>query len=253
MSRHYADRISTSADTSGSLKDVLRMHAYERCRHFFSYLYTARLLTDYVNAKHGLNLKPTDVLEVTATDQLDTGVRSNAVEYYGFNAKDPNVVDQLATACGRMDAAHYCNLGIDLGCRNKFGALAGADPTVRQLFEALKVFSGDTRLLPQRINIGPDKVIDRFHGELATAILGSGKPPVTTTNLKAYVAGADKALKEYADKQKDSGNFGIVACVEAYCACYANDLEKLWGQIYMNALGECQSVGAKQEDYVVIM
>lgn len=253
MSRHYADRISTSADTSGTLKDALRMHAYERCRHFFSYVYTAKLLTDYVNARHGLNLKPTDVLEVIATDQLDSGVRSNAVEYYGFDAKDPNIVNQSATACGRMDAAHFCNLGIDLGCRNKFGALAGSDPIVQRLFEALKVFSGNTRLLPQRINIGPDRVIDRLHGDLATAILAGGKPPVTTTNLKTYVAMADNALKEYAEKQNDSGNLGIVACVDAYRACYANDLDSLWSQIYMNALGECQSVGAKQDDYVVMM
>lgn len=253
MSRYHTDRTETAPTISGDLKDALRAHAYERCRHFFSYVYTARLLADYVNARYGLSIKPTDVPEHKATEQVDSGLRSTDSLYYGFDAKDPNVVNQSATGCGKVDAAHFCNLGINAACRSKFGVLAGSDKIVERLFELLKIFSGNTRWLPQRINIGPDRVIDRLHYDLALDILGSGKPPVTATNLKTYLATADKALKEYADKQNSYGNVGLVACVNAYRACYANDADSLWQQCYMNALEECRVVGAKQDDYVVMM
>lgn len=252
MSRNHTDRTPTSANISGDLKDALRMHAYERCRHFFSYLYTAKLLTDYVNAKHGLALKLTDVPEHKATEQVDSGLRSTDSVYFGFDSKDPNVVNQSATGFAKLDAAHFCNLGIDAGCRNKFGVLAGSDKVVERLFEMLKIFSGNTRWLPQRINIGPDRIIDKFHYDLAIEILSGGKAPVSATNLKKYLAGADAALKEYSDKQAGYGNVGLVACIDAYRVCYANDADSLWGQCYMHALEECRVVGAKQDDYVVM-
>lgn len=252
MSRYHTDRTDTSVNVSGSLKDALRMHAYERCRHFFSYVYTAKLLTDYVNARHGLKLKPTDVPEHKATEQVDSGLRSTDTVYFGFDSTDPNVVNLSATGFSKLDAAHFCNLGIDPGCRGKFGALASADQVVERLFMALITFSGNTRWLPQRINIGPDRIIDKFHFELALEILASGKPPITTSNLKSYLAGADKALKDYGDKQAFNGNVGLAACVDAYRACYASDADSLWSQCYMNALEECRVVGANQDDYVTM-
>src|SRR5215211_858544 len=105
MSRVHSDRSSEAANISGSLKDELRKHAYERCRHFFMYVFHARALTDYVNAKYGLGLGPTDILYVHATHQIDTGLRSTDDEYFGFDATDANIVNQSATGCGRTDAA----------------------------------------------------------------------------------------------------------------------------------------------------
>ncbi len=252
MSRYHTERTDTSVNISGSLKDALRAHAYERCRHFFSYVYTTRLLVDYVNAAHGLSLKPTDVPEHKATEQVDSGLRSTDTLYHGFDSTDPNVVNLSATGFSKLDAAHFCNLGIDPGCRGKFGALAPGDKIVERLFVALIAFSGNTRWLPQRINIGPDRIIDKLHYELALDLLASGKPPVTLSNLKTYIATADKALEEYGDRQRAAGNVGLADCVDAYRACYANDTDSLWSQCYMNALAECRVVGAKQDDYVTM-
>lgn len=249
MSREHSDRSDDSVNISGTLKDALRQHAYERCRHFFLYVFHAKALTDYVNAKHGLGLGPTDILYVNATHQIDSGLRSTEVEYYGFDAKDPNIVDKFATSCGRTDAAHFCNLGIEARCQSKLGVLAGGDPVVFNLYEALKRICGNTRQLPQRINIGPDKIIDRFHGELAGTILGSGKPPLTKTTLKLYLEGADAAIKEYEDKQNLAGNYGVAACVKAYRACYSGDGDSLWTMLSGNVREECEIVGLKLDNY----
>lgn len=249
MSREHSDRSSGAANMSGSLKDELVKHAFERCRHFFMYVFHARALTDYVNAKHGLGLGPTDILYIHATHQIDSGLRSTDVEYFGFDATDANVVNLSATGCGRTDAAHFCNLGIDAKCGSKIGPLAG-DPVVFTLFEMLKKICGDTRQLPQRVNIGPDKVVDRFHGELATAILGSGKPPVSRTTLKAYTDGAGDAMKEYSKRQGDNGKLGLVACAKAYTDCYDNATESLWKQISDDAIGECVALKFDKDAYV---
>lgn len=246
--REHSLRSDTASNTSGSLGSVLRVHAYERCRHFFLYVFTAKALTDYANNKHGLGLGPTDILEVVATHQVDTGLRSNDTEYYGFDSTDPNVVNESATACLKMDAAHFCNLGIDPRCRSRLAGLAG-DKTVARLLNDLITYCGNTRQLPQRVNIGPDKVIDKFHGELATKILGSGQPPITMTWLKVYLEGADEAMKDYSDKQATYGKLGIVACVNAYRACYANDGDTLWQMIGSNVRGDCEAHELKLADY----
>jgi hypothetical protein len=246
--REHSLRTDSSVNTSGSLKEVLQGHAYERCRHFFLYVFTAKALTDYVNQKHGLGLGPTDILYVNATHQVDTGLRSTDTEYYGFDAKDKSIVDKSATSCGRMDAAHFCNLGIEARCYSKLAGLT-ADKTVESLLGALIIYCGDTRQLPQRVNIGPDKIIDKFHGDLATIILGSGKPPITKTWLRVYLEGAEKVMNEYSDKQAINGNDGIVACVKAYCACYTGDGDSLWQMIGGNARAECEAYGLKLDDY----
>ena len=249
MSREHSDRADDSVNISGSLKEALKQHAYERCRHFFLYVFHAKALTDYVNAKHGLGLGPTDILYVNATHQIDSGLRSTEVEYYGFDAKDVNIVDKSATSCGRTDAAHFCNLGIEARCQSKFGVLASGDQFVFTFFEALKKICGNTRQLPQRVNIGPDKIIDKFHGEFATLILSSGKPPITATTLKVYLESADEVMKEYEDKQTLAGNHGVAACVKAYRSCYSNDGDSLWMTLSGNAREECEIFKLKQDDY----
>jgi hypothetical protein len=78
------------------------------------------------------------------------------------------MVQKQATACGRTDAAHYCNLGIEAKFRARIAELARpeTDQIAFDLYEALKAICGNTKWLPQRINIGPDRVIDKLHGEL---------------------------------------------------------------------------------------
>ncbi|PWV65928.1 hypothetical protein C7443_101414 [Plasticicumulans acidivorans] len=240
MCREKSEATSGALVLGGSLKDELRRHAYERCRHFFLYLFYYRALLAKLNAPpYSLGLKPQDLLYVNATHQIDEGYRSTDTDYYAFDAKDANIIDKSCAACGRMDAAHFCNLGIDAGMRSKLAAIASKDKVVFCFYECLKTICGNTRLLPQRVNIGPDKCIDRFHGELATAIIKSGKPPLSSAHLKEYLQGAAKVFAEYSDTQQKKGNLGIVACVEAYCECYKHDGDDLWSMLYGNYISEC--------------
>ena len=239
-SREHAKPSPTAVVISGALGDELRRHAFERCRHFFLYLFYYKALLDRVNGPlHNLGIAPTAALYVNATHQIDTGFRSGDPAYYGFDARDPNVVTRSATACGRMDAAHFCNLGIQTGYGSRIAPLASTDAVVFRFWECLKTICGNTRLLPQRVNIGPDKRIDAFHGDLATAILSGGQPVVSVTNLRAYLQGATQRLTDYQRDQAAAGNLGIVACVDAYLACYAHDGEALWQFIRGNVESEC--------------
>jgi hypothetical protein len=107
----------------------------------------------------------------------------------------------------------------------------------------------NTRLLPQRVNIGPDKIIDALHGALATKILESGKPPVTASNMEIYFDWAKKALGTYKAEQQSVGKNGTAACVDAYLECYKNDGEELWKSIANNVVSECFALGLTEADY----
>lgn len=253
MTRIHSDPSEFAVVISGSLEDELRRHAYERCRHFFLYLFYYKALIDRLNGPpYNAGIGPTALLYVNATHQIDTGFRSDDAEYYGFDATDPAVVKKSATACGKMDAAHFCNLGIQAGYQNKIAGLASGDVKLFCFYECLKTICGNTRLLPQRVNIGPDKRIDAFHGDLATEILKSGKPVISITNLKAYLQGATERMTDYKNDQAKAGKLGIAACADSYLACYANDGESLWSIIRGNVEAECvKSVyDLKPGDYV---
>jgi hypothetical protein len=240
MSRIHGEPSKYGVVISGALGGELRRHAYERCRHFFLYLFIYKALLNYLNGPtYNAGLGPTALLEVKATDQIGTGFRSEEPEYYEFDATDPAVVNKSTTACGRMDAAHFCNLGIHPTYRSHIATLASNDAKVAWLYECLKRICGNTRDLPQRINIGPDKRIDTFHGDLATTILKSGKAVVSITHLKDYLQGAARSMTDYRNAQAAAGKLGVAACADSYLACYANDGESLWGEIRGNVEGDC--------------
>lgn len=253
MPRDKEQRTDGAVLLGGSLKDELRRHAFERCRHFFLYVFYYKALTQHLNGpSHNLGLGPADAVFVNASHQIDEGFRSDDVGYYAFDAKDPKVVDKDCTACGNMDAAHFCNLGIVGTCQVRFANVATGDKAVFCLYECLKTICGNTRLLPQRVNIGPDKRIDGFHGKLAKAILTSGKPPVSKTHLADYLKGAAAAFADYRASQLKAGNAGIVACIDCYLACYQHDGDALWQTIVGNAVSECTVplYQLKVDDYV---
>ena len=251
MSRVHAERVPESVNMGGTLKDELRKHARERCRHFFLYVFLYKALTDWVNGPlYNLGLSDTAAFFINASHQADEGFRSAELEHYQFNAKDPKVVDQDCTSCGRMDASHFCNLGITKPYQGKFSIFAQSDQTIAYLYGTLTRVCSNTRQLPQRVNIGPDKRVDRFHGDLATSILKSGKPVVSVTNLKAYLDGVTLTLTEYKNSQTQSGNYGVAACVDAYLQCYLNDGAEIWHTISGNVTADCLGLKLNESKYL---
>lgn len=250
MSRVKSDREFFTVNTSGPLKEELRKHAYQRCRHFFLYVFYFRVLIDWLNSNYKMGLSPASVLNVNASHQADTGSRSDNDKNFAFDAKNANIVDQLCTAFLSMDATHFCNLGIAQAYDNKFSNMGAQDEMVGTLYLSLTNICRNTRQLPQRVNIGPDKIIDKFHGVLATQILNSGKPPVSTSNLGAYFLGVTKELTVYKNTQLLKGNKGVAACVDAYLECYAKDLEELWKNIINNVAAECNALNLDLATYL---
>jgi len=225
----------------------------ERCRHFFLYLFHYKALTDRLNTRHGQSFEHHAGVSRTATHQVDAGLRSDDPAYYGFDPKDPSMIDKPATACGSTDAAHYCNLGIEAKFQAKIAALANPvnDRVAFDLYEHLKIISGNTKWLPQRINIGPDRVIDEKHGVLAIRML-DGTPPVSMENLNTYLSEVGKALAEYASAAGRKGSKGVEACTCAYVRFYddAKAVSDLWSTLTGNVHGECFALGLPVGEYL---
>lgn len=251
MTREHSAASPTSVVVGGTLRTAIPGHTYERMRHFFLYVYLYRMLTARLNGAHGGAFGPAAGVSEIATHQVDEGMRSTDLSYHGFDNKDPKVVDKTATAYTRMDAAHFCNLGIHGPFASAAAKAGTADPVARDLYEGLKRVCGNTRLMPQRINIGPDRVIDRLHGRLARAMLDD-TPPITTANFLTYVTEAARDLRDYRIKQHGFGNHGVVACVDLYLSVYADktQIDGIWRIVTGNAWGDCAAYKFTVGDYV---
>lgn len=219
---------------AGNLANELTEHAYERCRYFFTFVFAARVIADY------LKIDPNEIVSHKATHQIDTGFRSTAAVYADFDVTDPKVVDHPCSSFRTTDAAHFCNLGIQSEAQLKIATAANAHPGVSHFYEILKAFSAATRRLPQRVNIGPDRIIDEFHATYALTVLGSTQPLISRANIGRYLAGATGALRLYRAKQIKEGLAGVAACVDSYLHCYARDEERLWSQLWMATDLECR-------------
>jgi hypothetical protein len=255
--RETSVRSKTGANLAGSLGDSLRHHAMERCRHFFLYLFFYKALSDRMNFRHGQNFTPTQGVSTAATHQIDKGMKNTGAKlkhYYGFDDGDPLIVDKSATACGEVDASHYCNLGIEAGYRNTVAQFAkkAVDEVAFDLYEALKVFCGNTKWLPKRVNTGPDRVIDALHGVLALQMLNNPKrPPISALNRAAYLAAARHDFREYIKKHRALGNLGLVACAQAYFRFYDDPeyVQEMWTTVTGNVTAECHAHWLTLDDY----
>jgi hypothetical protein len=219
------DRAPDAPVLSGNLTESLRRHADQRARHFFFYLFAMQALVNYLSTRGGPVLRATSGLSVTATHQIDTGFRSNAKEYPHFDRRDAGVVSLGTSHFGRTDAAHFCNLGLQPGFvrlleRWISSSAASSDPIPLRFYELLKKLSGDTEQLPQQVNIGPDRVIDVMHGNLAGELLKSGKPVVSRRNVALYRDEATARMTRYRDGALEKGELGIAACADVYLGCY---------------------------------
>jgi hypothetical protein len=257
-------RIQTEANPAlailaGSLGDALRMHAAQRAHYFFFFLFCHKALSDRLRDVHGMTLGNADGVSAKATHQIATGMRSGDGAYYDFLDQDASIVDRAATACGSSDAAHYCNLGVTpafVSNANTF-ARPDVDPIAFKLREMLEVMAGATRQLPQRVNIGPDRIVDQAHGRLAFAFL-NGTPPMTAANYRTYLDTCAGAMATYRNTHASKGNHGLAACCDCYLDFYGGAAacskpwtrEGVWQMLCSQIDAECGGLGLDRSRYV---
>ena len=240
--RKKTPRSPTAPNLSGTLGEALKLHAYRRMVWLFRYLFALKASCDYL-AKRGMRtFVPIRIITAAATHQIDEGLRSDDPQHTIFDATNVNVVNESATAFTRTDAAHFCNLGLkaDLWaavCADA-EALPSTDEFVWSVIELAETSAGDTVQLPQRINIGPDRVIDRAHYTIAADILKAGGPIVSEATMKYYTEAATKFMQEYISSKITSP--GLVACCHYYLAAYGAEFLKLaYAALHGNITGEC--------------
>ncbi|MEO1494546.1 MAG: hypothetical protein AAFV19_20555 [Pseudomonadota bacterium] len=259
MGRFHSESNKALAILAGSLGDALRMHAAQRAQYFFNFLFFHQALVDRMRGAHGLSVADGEGVSVKATHQIAYGLRRGDDAYYLFLDKDPSIVDQPATSCGKTDAAHYCNLGITGSFLGKAAAVArpDVDPVAFKLRDMLEVMAGATRQLPQRVNIGPDRVVDRVHGELARRFL-TGDPPLTPGNYGAYLDLAAQEMTKYRKAHLAKRNLGIAACCDSYLDFYAgspkcktpHDVDGVLRMLRSTTEAECAALGLDAGRYL---
>lgn len=259
MGRIHTEANPALAILAGTLGDALRMHAAQRADYFFFFLFCHQALADRLRDRHGQALGPAEGVSAKATHQIATGLRSGDQSYYDFLDEDASVVDKPATACGRSDAAHYCNLGITSGFLAKAAPFAKptVDPIAFKLLDMLEVMAGATRQLPQRVNIGPDRIVDQVHGRLAAAYL-NGSPALTAANYRGYLDACAAEMAEYQRTHAGKGNLGLAACCECYLDFYRGAAgcgrpwtrEGVWQMLCGKIDAECAALGLDRARYV---
>jgi len=244
MSRVFFDASPTAPVISGTLRTQLPYHALERVRHFFSFLFTLQMLVDYLLRK-GHVAAPfayASVVVAKASHQVDSGMRSTAAVYEGFAEADPGVIDYSTTAFTRMDAAHFCNLGINAGFVRAVTGLH--DAIASGLLYQLERLAANTRQLPQRVNIGPDRIVDRLHYTLAVAMLGavSGTKVISRANIATYLAEVKAEMAIYRAGLRARGKHGVAAAAQLYIDCYDDGAvpDALFASLSGGAAGDCE-------------
>ena len=229
---------------AGALRDELESHALQRAEFFFYFIITMKIVVAEINRQRARLQQPslpdTSFVLAKATDQIGTGMRSaDELTYAGFNPKDAQVVDKPTTMFTHADAAHFCNLGLALD----FAVACRASAFTRDGYERLKVHAGATKLLPQQVNIGPDRKLDLLHADLAPRMLGDGGLIFTRDRVATYRADAVKALQTYRDEKEDAGLLGLAACAQCYLTMYASkDFEgRVYRRVYPEVVGLCES------------
>ncbi len=241
--RHVDDKRNLPV-FAGALRDELEAHALQRAEFFFYYLVTMKIVVAEINRARARQQRPSlpdaSFVLAKATDQIGTGMRSDDKDTYaGFDPKDEAVVDKPTTMFTHADAAHFCNLGLSLD----FAAACQASDFTRDGYERLKVHAGATKLLPQQVNIGPDRKLDVLHASLAPRMLGDGGLIFTRDRVATYRAGAVAALEAYRREKKDAGALGLAACAKCYLTMYTSkDFEgRVFRRVYPEVVGLCES------------
>lgn len=246
--RRHVARSPTSINLSGTLRDALARHAFERCRHFFLFVTTLRLLEVYhddMKPKHGAPLSAVTAFRAKATEQIDSGHKLVS-DHPSFDQDDEDMLEETATAFDKTDAAHYCNLGI---APDLYSRINASDQVERALYENLKAYAGNTCWLPKRVNIGTDRIIDVMHGRYALQLLSSPAPVCTAPLVGDYVRECTNNMLGYRRKLDQKGrNSAIVACADAYLAGYllggrdGKFSERVFRCVQDETLGWCEKI-----------
>lgn len=218
MGRIHTDPSETALAQSGTLRDALVAHSKARMRFFFLYMYTYRMLM------HVLQV-PADQWQTyvsnTATHQINSGMRRDSDWDISFQKDDVSILDHFASLFRRVDAAHFCNLGLNPALAAKCSA--SSDPRATDIYNTLVMISGATRFMPQRINIGPDRVVDTAHGVLCREMLAdmangaAAISPAAFARYKSYVSGK---MRDYAASQTEKENFAVAEATLIYVATW---------------------------------
>lgn len=208
---HYTPR-------SGTLGYALRSHSKERCRYYFFYAFFLDALIAQLS-QSGQTGKPAgDFVLTKASHQIDSGHRRQDDAYNTFE-RDARVIDNTATAFKNMDAAHFCNLGIQPALTQMAQSLP--THTARTFYDNLCAIMGDTRPLPRSVNIGPDRIVDKLHSDLIAGHLHTqAQPLVTPARIKAYLSEAALKMASYRQLKFADGRHGLAACAECYIETY---------------------------------
>ncbi len=257
--RHMVSRPATMGVRTGTLRDVLKEHAQERCEHYFKYLFSMKSLVDRLNASHNLGWKYLDCVDLNATDQFGDGDRSTDADVYKFftlKKREGDILDCYSTDWARVDAAHFNNLGISPTKRTKLAELAteARDPIAHSLFEQLKLSCAGTRMLPASVNTGADKIVDNVHKRSVQKMMGD-KAPVTRANVDVYVNDAKSSLTRSLDAKRRKGHVGVVAVRERYIAFYDNaaDVTEAFRKAQDTVFTECGAFGMDPAKYTSSM
>lgn len=258
MGRIHSEPNTALAILAGTLQDALRMHAAQRMHHFFWFLFCYKALTDRLRGA-GHDLKPAQGVSVKATHQIAFGLRRDNPGYFDFVVTDPGIIHQPATSCGRTDAAHYCNLGIKPAFLRlaTTAATPDDDACAFQMLTMLQVAAGATRQLPQRVNIGPDRIVDVAHGRMAMAMLDD-TPPLSQRNYLTYLETCEREMTRYRKAVLAKGYRGLAACCDCYLDFYRGDpgCKKPWDregtwQMRLSAdRAECSAFGLDESAYI---
>lgn len=229
---------------AGALRDELQEHALQRADFFFYFVVTMKIVVAEINRQRARQQQPSlpdaHFVLAKATDQIGSGLRNDdEPAYSAFDPKDEKVVDKPTTMFTRADAAHFCNLGLALN----FAEACRATAFTRDGYERLKVHAGATKLLPQQVNIGPDRKLDVLHAELAPRMLGDGGLIFTRDRVATYRAAAVDALDTYRTEKTATGHKGLAACAQCYLDMYASkDFEgRVFRRVYPEVVGLCES------------
>ena len=254
--RHMVSRPATMGVRTGTLRDVLKEHAQERCEHYFKYLFSMKSLVDRLNASHSLGWKYLDCVDLNATDQFGDGDRSTDADVYKFFTKmkkDESILDAYATDFAREDAAHFNNLGINPAKRAIIAqhASPAKDAVAHKLFEILKTACGNTRQLPASVNTGADKIVDNVHKRMVQKHLAGDGPVVTEPHVNDYITDAKRVMTEAMNRHASKGNKGVAACRSRYIAFYddAAAVEKAYNRSRDLVYYECHALKLDPKDY----
>lgn len=240
-------RSATSVNLSGPLRSALELHAHRRLVWLFRFLFALQATCDYIKKRNsGFSITPLNVIRAAATHQVDVGIRSDDPQHLVFDKDDTSVVNLNATEFTSMDAAHFCNLGLDSSqwarVTSAAEVLPGTDEFIWELIDLAEVSAGDTVQLPQRINIGPDRVIDKVHWVIANRFYQTPGKLVTEARILEYVNVATAALQQYSNEHLVLHHHGLVACCHCYLSGYSADSLRLAASTLTgNIQGDCQA------------